>query len=212
MPQNSLIQIISQYKKDPFLKEQFEGSAGAWENYTVEQHAIAVMTQFEKYFSGQSLPLDMSEENFLHILALHDIGKPLAILEGSKKFQHHHNSKIIQETLTTGNWPKKLINIAVSLVGYDPVGQYLKTNELAPSVEQIKLMAKLAEADLLEYFDLLLIYYQCDIASYTQNAMIDGIYPGTIAFDYLFNFNNKHNKLSFAPDTQIKIDKLRSAL
>lgn len=69
--------LVEALKTDPKLAHLFESDAGLLEGYTIEEHTLFVLHQFERYFSREALP-DMKVETFRLLLALHDIGKPLA--------------------------------------------------------------------------------------------------------------------------------------
>lgn len=80
--------LVGLFTKDWGL--DYEADAGVWEGYTIRQHTLMVMGQFEKYFSHSSLPANMDRNLFRATLALHDIGKPEAIRMGGKHLQHEY--------------------------------------------------------------------------------------------------------------------------
>ena len=72
--------LVALFERD-FAKE-FASDAGVWQGYSVKQHTLMVMGQFEKYYGNITLPANIDKNFFRVILALHDIGVPAAIREG----------------------------------------------------------------------------------------------------------------------------------
>ena len=123
------------------LKKQYSDiynqDAGVREGYTLEQHTLMVMKQFEKYFGDKDLPSGVDKNIFRLILALHDIGKPEAISRGGKHLQHRYTQKYIQSLFRHLGIDEKHTNLALVLVSGDPIGKYLTSRMDAGETRRI---------------------------------------------------------------------------
>ena len=74
-----------------FMKEVFPEPYAkvmeVWEKYTLERHTLMVLGQFEKYFSKTVLPASLKNSHFRLFLAIYDLGKPEAEIDGDKSKQ-----------------------------------------------------------------------------------------------------------------------------
>jgi len=189
------------------LEKQFpniyEQGTDVWEGYTLEQHTLMVMKQFEKYFSDKILPANIDKDNFRLILALHDIGKPEAIAKGGKHLQHEYTQQYVQKLFDKLEIDKNHTNSAVVLTSEDSMGRYIsnKTNALdtKTTIEDMAVKAGIPAED---FFELLCTYYKADAGSYTENA------EGFKSLDSLFEFDEENRKLNFSSRIQDKIDQL----
>lgn len=203
--------LVEYFKRD--LGKQFTASAGVWQGHTVEQHTVMVLTQFEKYFSLTMLPSNFDKNTFRVILALHDIGVADAIEDGTRRGmnlreakkwgQHRYTRQLMEPALRRLEFSKKEIEVALALISGDPIGQYLKDGGGQKTCEIIKRMADEAGMKVLDFFELLLVFYMVDAGSYTQDA------GGPKALDRLFKFDHKNKRMSFARETADKIKQLR---
>ena len=69
-------------KRHPHI---YSGDVGVWEGYTLKEHTLMVLNQYEKYFGDKKLPGNLDHRVMRVALALHDIGKPEAVKIGSKQ-------------------------------------------------------------------------------------------------------------------------------
>ncbi len=193
-----LIIILEQLYPDTYEK-----SVGVWEKYTLKQHTLMVMGQFEKYFSCKDLPLDFNREIFRLFLALHDIGKPMAISKEGKHLQHKYTQEYISKLFKELGIDSKHFNLVMSLVSSDPIGGYLteKLDE-EKTKEVVRQMAECAGVNARDFFKLLCIYYKVDAGSYTENA------GGLKSLDHLFVFDEDNRELNFAINIQHKMDRI----
>lgn len=183
--------------------EVYKQGTDVWEGYTLEQHTLMVMKQFEKYFSDKTLPAGINKNNFRLILALHDIGKPEAIAKGGKHLQHEYTQQYVQQLFGELEIDKKHTDLALILISGDPMGKYVSNRANALDTRTaIENMAIEAEIPVEDFFELLCIYYKSDAGSYTENA------GGLRSLDDLFEFDEENRKLDFAPHIQNKIDQL----
>jgi hypothetical protein len=186
---------------------RFEADAGVWEKYTVGEHTLMMMRQFERYFNCNILPECLSCGVFRLMLALHDIGKSDAIENGDKNMQHKYTLQIMQNVFEKYDIAKAQSKIVYALVDTDALGGYIRGRvSLDDAAEQIKNSALCAEMEIEDFFNLLSIFYRCDAGSYTLDA------GGKESLDYLFIFDREISLLSFAPDTLAKIQRLESIL
>jgi CRISPR/Cas system-associated endonuclease Cas3-HD len=182
---------------------EYAADSGVWEKYTIEQHTRMVMTQYDKYFSKEDLPLEISPAFFKVILALHDIGKPEAIRSGGKHLQHEFTSKIIVQILPELGFGKRETNIALAMVTNDYIGSIIKGGSIESNAEAIRVLAKEKELPSKELLELMLILYQVDAGSYTEDA------GGLPSLDRLFVFDSKNCVMSLSSEPLEKVDKLR---
>lgn len=199
--------LVSLFEKD--FRNEFNASGiyiGLWEGYSLKQHTLMVLNQFEKYFAHKKLPVDFDTNLFRVILTLHDIGKPEAIRNEGKHNQHKYTLRIVEPVLNGLGFDKRDINIALSLIGGDPVGKYVKFGGLEENAIKLKEMADKTELLNEDFLSLLLVYYKVDAGSYTLDA------GGFKSLDRLFIFDRKNQELRFAPDTAAKVEQLKTRL
>jgi len=200
-------QKFSPQKLVSLLEKQYPNTykqgVGVWENYTLEQHTLMVMRQFEKYFGDKSLPSDVDKNIFRLILALHDIGKPEAISRGGKHLQHEYTQEYIRSLFKSLGVDERHTDLALALVSGDPIGKYLTGRiDAVETRKVIEGMASAAKIPIDEFFELLCDYYKLDAGSYTENA------GGLRSLDNLFNFDEENHNLNFATNIQVKINQL----
>ena len=129
--------LVALFEKD--FKREFSSNAGVWEKYTIKQHTLMVLKQFDKYFNSIQLPLGIPHKFFRVMLVLHDIGKPEAIVRGGKQLQYEYTKRLMIPILSELKYTDQEINIATALVSADPIGSYLaKHNSAQKSAEIIR--------------------------------------------------------------------------
>ncbi|KKR20010.1 MAG: hypothetical protein UT48_C0024G0007 [Parcubacteria group bacterium GW2011_GWE2_39_37] len=184
----------------------YQQSVGVKQGYTLEQHTIMALRQFEKYFAGKPLPSGVDQNLFRLILGVHDLGKPEAVVKGKKSLQHEYTEPHVQELFNKLGIDKKHTDLALALVSGDPLGKYLndkKNVSILDTRSAVEVMAHRAGMPVEEFFELLCIYYKSDAGSYGKNA--GGL---TTSLDKLFIFDEDNHELKFAPHIQEKVDKL----
>jgi ADP-ribosylglycohydrolase/HEAT repeat protein len=187
--ENAAARIIAILKEDASMKTLFEASSGVREEkerpdlYTIEAHTLRVIRQFEKYFSRKKLPDGVDLGFMLLVFVFHDIGKPLAVQAGDKRWQHEFTRSVIEgaAAMLPADFREK-IGLALAIIDGDPLGEYLKIagKKKVPeeevraarseAVEELKRSAAAANMDLLDFLTLLIPYYQSDLGSYTEDA------------------------------------------
>ena len=193
-----LVDLIAKEYPNTYNKD-----AGLWEKYTIRQHTLMVMHQFEKYFGSRPLPGNIKTSYFRLFLALHDIGKPKAIASGGKHLQHQYTAPMVKEIFNKLEIDELHTNLAVTLVTGDPIGKYIRGKISVAETKKIILEnAKLVGLETLAFFELQLIAYKVDAGSYTEDA------GGKYSLDKLFDFNSDAKTLAFSKKIQQKIDLL----
>ncbi|GAI77516.1 unnamed protein product [marine sediment metagenome] len=162
--------LITLFEKD--LGKIFNTDSGVREKYSVKRHTLMVIGQFEKYFANQELPAGMSKNFFRTFLALHDIGKSEAIKKtGDKHNQHRYTSKIMSSVLSQLNFSDEEVSVAVALVFGDVIGGYIRDHYSGKkATEELAKMADDAGLPFYDFLKLLLVFYQADAGSYTEDA------------------------------------------
>lgn len=196
-PEKLILLIEKQYPNT------YKQGVGVWEGYTLEEHTLMVMRQFEKYFGDKDLPSGIDKNMFRLILALHDVGKPEALSKGGKHLQHEYTQRYIKSLFEALGIDEKHTGLALMLASGDPIGKYLRSRMNAMQTRTaIEEMAKEAKMEIDEFFELLCIYYKLDAGSYTENA------GGLRSLDDLFDFDEANHNLNFAPHVQSRISQL----
>jgi hypothetical protein len=188
------------------LSREFLGylnaNVGVQQSFTLRAHTLCVMDCFEKHFA-QRPGLDARERGLFRLfLALHDIGKPLAIKAGDKRWQHRFTVDILMRT--RGFYPVNDAEFAdwIALVDGDPLGAYLKGEMGAAAAgEQVRKMASRSSLPFTEFCRRLMMYYQCDVSAYTRRAGLMGALDGLFEWDASgeIRFDPERELLVFAP-------------
>ena len=84
--------IINICKIVPDLEELYNVQV---RHYTIKEHTMNVLNQFEKYFSNSFSEIEI--DVFRLFLLLHDIGKPIAHKKGNRDNQYSETIRIISE-------------------------------------------------------------------------------------------------------------------
>jgi len=138
-------------------------------HYTLFDHTVLVYTQYLKY--KWSLLPEKFKDLFKTFLLLHDVGKPIAFAKGNKDNQYKYTQEILRRVWRKTNFSVEELEIALALSSGDPIGEYFQGKIAA--VETTTLLSELAikaNIDIQSFFNLFMIYYQCDISSYTGDA------------------------------------------
>lgn len=152
----------------PLINYWFEKSIGGPDRLNLKAHTLAVLANYIEYFNGKQ-SLFSKEAVFLLFLALHDIGKPRAVLLESKTKQHEYTISIIDELASYLPASEDEIEQIKNLLNGDPIGHYLNPvycNTLEETMSVIEEMAVNLRVSPKELWPTLIIYYQCDAAGY----------------------------------------------
>lgn len=172
--------ITSICERVPALEELYDAQV---RHYTIKEHTINVLNQFEKYFANHFSEIEI--EVFRLFLLLHDIGKPIAHKKGNRDNQYSETIRIIAENKQELNLSDNDFLLFKALLSADSLGLYMQDKiSLEDTYFKIKEQSNLSKFDVKSFFYLLSVYYQCDVASYTKDA------GGLKYLEYLFSYQN----------------------
>jgi hypothetical protein len=138
-------------------------------HYTLESHTLLVCNVFERYFSrsyNEPIPIELIRS----LLILHDIGKTDAFTEGNKNNQYEHTKTIIKRIWTKLPYSATDLSILLALLDGDYLGEYFQTRINVNIVAQhLKSLSNTCGLSPIRFFNIYMIYYQCDIAAYTAD-------------------------------------------
>lgn len=171
--------VIELLEQDPELAKLYALWSGVGEGYTVKEHTLRVLEVFMREF----LPLPKVEylfstfgitwQEFVFFLALHDIGKGVAVREGKGR---DFKSKEFAETAPVftrvaemcGLDPKKC-RYFLALLENDPIGQAVikgRDAVIANAADQIRQGAYKAEVNPEEFLWVQTLFHAIDASSY----------------------------------------------
>jgi hypothetical protein len=166
------IKVIDFLCQDQELKTLFEQDAGVSENYTIREHTERVYGVFDEqlpFFEpaiAQIKSLDVVRL-MKFSLALHDIGKPIAIREKSKRDQHEFTVPILYGQLEKSGFRSEEAQFLEALMGHDELGRFIKGRAvLDETVEFFKNRSRESGLALQDFFLAQVFYYTVDAASY----------------------------------------------
>jgi len=160
--------LLAILKKHPELSYWYNQSIGGPDKLTLEEHTQAVITNYLHYFKGKQSLFD-NEKEFVLFLALHDIGKPKAILLGNKHLQHEQSIIIVNKIRDILPIETNSVERVKHLINGDVIGPYLDPRysvSLEETLQEVKKMAGSIGLTAGQLFPSLLIYYQVDAGSY----------------------------------------------
>jgi len=195
--------LTSLFEKD--FDKELNADSGVREKYSIKRHSLMVMGQFEKYFSKSELPAGMNRSFFRTFLALHDIGKADAIKKtGNKHNQHRYTVAIMGSVLSQLDFSEQEVRIALALVSEDAIGGYIRGHcSGKEATEELEKMADDVGLPFYDFLKLILIFYQVDAGSYTEDA------GGLKSLDHLFVFDTGKGRMDFSVNVAAKVDQLK---
>ena len=194
----SIISLLNLMDKQ--FPNMYNQDVGVFEGYTLYEHTFMVLSQFEKYYCDKILPGKFNKDVFRLFLALHDIGKPIAVYVGDLKLQHQYSSEYITILFEFLQISLDETRALMSILNFD-LGDYLRGRvSIEQTRESLIQLALNASMSLNESFELIVLYFKVDAGSYTENA--GGIY----SLDNLFVFDEESLQINLASEVQSKID------
>jgi hypothetical protein len=198
--------LLRVLEESPYMNTLYKSDSGVKERYSLEQHTGMVMNQFEKYFADSwSSPL-ISRNHMRMILALHDLGKPLAKqVTGSTADQHEYTLKFVPPILEGMNFGEKEAEIVTAMIDQDFLGEFFQGKKAANVTAQlIKDKAQELGVQTRDLMDIARVFYICDAGSYTTDA------GGRASLDKLFTFQSADGVVTaqFSPETQARFNTL----
>ncbi len=205
-PAHTADDVIRLFSKD--FGHLFMQSAGTIQGYTLGKHTRLVLNQFHKYFKKTTYPEGIDNVFFETLLALHDIGKPDAHIAGEVENQYEYHLVYFQEILPRLGFTEKQIAVAKSLIGGDPIREYLYKNRTGADSAVVSITAKAAEAGMVvkDFWFMLKLMWMCDAGSYTVDA------GGHAELDRMFEFEPDEGEMNLAPHIQKYFDVLEQKL
>ncbi len=231
--------IVSYFKSDPENGKYYGYDSGVWQGYTLEQHTLMMMGQFDRYFASDFKSPLLSIGQFRVMLALHDIGKPAAVealgSEEGRKKQAEYTVKIIPEALEHLDFDEKTKALITAIPTRDLMGALLKkhTNpekqteavkrgrviEPAEAARRVVEIAEEIGVDPAELFELYYVYFLSDASSYTHDADPDMSPPPDPKkhedLDHLFVIDRKGGEvgsISLIPELEERVNITRELL
>jgi hypothetical protein len=224
-------EIVDYLKQNPEFGEYYSHDSGVWQNYTLEEHTLMVMGQFDRYFSDEFESDLISKGQFKLMLALHDVGKPLAVaLYDDRSRQHETTLEIIPVALEDLEMDEKTKRLITAIPTQDIMGKFLKKhknverdkNKVVISVEEaeskVRELADYLEVPPSDLFDLLYMYFLSDTSSYTHDANPGMGEPPSERhedLDHLFVIDRSSEKkgvIKLIPELEEKVSALRESL
>lgn len=182
--------ISKLYIAVPELTELYKAKV---RHYTVEAHTLNVLNQFEVYFANHFN--EMNIETFRLLLLLHDIGKSVAYKKGNRSNQYFETTGIITKHQRDLNISDENFQLFKALLSNDSLGMYMQEKiDVESAYKEICQTSSQTSFDTPKFFYLLSVYYQCDVASYTEDA--GGLKYLEHLFEYkdgckIYDYNNK---------------------
>ena len=173
-------QIVKAAMRTPGFKELFEGDAGVWEKFSVQQHTETVLRVFDENYADKLpatiLPLMRTA------LLVHDIGKAEAAANHDKRNQKRYNVPRARDFMRLNGIDDKTQNLIIAMIGD---GADLTTNWAVRHFEGAEktldifcrktmidyLGNNASEQDVAGFKNLLLTLQTCDSAAYTDMAL-----------------------------------------
>ncbi|GGW61418.1 PIN domain-containing protein [Winogradskyella epiphytica] len=181
-------------------------------HYIIKEHTLNVYNQFQLYFI-EKFPESKIEE-FITFLLLHDIGKSISYKNGNRYNQYHDSFNEIQKHKSELNISDDNLVFYNALLRTSSIGRYMENKiPLEDIFSLIVEESKKTKIQLRDFFYLLSVYYQCDVASYTKDA------GGLPYLEHLFEYENglksycsKTNLLVFSAIFQERYNRLYSRI
>lgn len=173
--------LLDELGRHPDFGAALRAPVGVQVSFTLRTHTLRVLDCYEKHFAQRPGVSRRERGLFRLFLALHDIGKPLAIEAGDKRWQHRFTIDLLRQTRASYPISDREFADWIALVDGDPLGAFLKGEiEAAPAADTIRKMAARSSCAPGDYFKQLVMYYQCDVSSYTRRAglmkTLDGLF------------------------------------
>jgi len=196
-PRHGADDVIRLFAKD--FGYLFAQSAGTIQGYTLGQHTRMVLKQYHKYFKHTVFPAGLDNVFFETVLALHDIGKPEAVKADNVDDQYSYHLAYFRQILPKLGFSAAEITVASSLIGSDPIREYLYKNRTEPSAAAAAIISKAAAAgmSIKDYWFLLKLMWMCDAGSYTVDA------GGHAELDRMFEFEPDDGEMNLAPHMKV---------
>jgi hypothetical protein len=167
--------LINVLSTDPEIETLFAAATGLKSIPTIREHTLRVFKVFERQwrFLEEKLPATgmtadaRLKKLFRFTVALHDIGKGIAIDIGDRSRQLEYTNVIFREQLRAAGFNESEARLALALI-YGPIFGDLADGHMTPelAVKKIREQAKRSRLTPLQYATLRGFFFTCDAASY----------------------------------------------
>lgn len=158
--------VLRFLREDPLLEMLLTESAGVWEEYTIVAHTGHVFDTLD----GQRRfhAVDERRAGLLKlIVALHDIGKPLAVHSGDKHRQHLFTMALVEPVMASLGLEPEERALAAALIDNDVLGDVLKERcTVEEGRREIARLARRAGLGDAAFFSLLTLFFTADAGAY----------------------------------------------
>lgn len=164
--------IIERLEQDDEIRKLYAKSSGVWEGYSVKQHTLMAYDLFKEQLPKFKLDSIYYPEVYLpHFLkfavAVHDVGKGLAVEAGSKALQHEYTIPLVEKIMKRIGFSAKEIIVAKTIIGNDVLGDLMKgTISVDEAFKQLSDLAKIVNMSPGDYFRVQSFFYTIDAGSY----------------------------------------------
>lgn len=160
--------LMDQLKAHGDFQNLYSQYNEAVKKITIEEHTRDVFRQF--LIETHHAPLDRRILKIMPVtIALHDIGKPLAISAGNRDSQHLFTVPIMESFLKENGWDSLDIKRSLALVSFTGFGQVLKKEKTAFMVAQeINKLARELEMTPKEFYLAKRAFFLADAGAYQQ--------------------------------------------
>jgi hypothetical protein len=174
--------LIEELKKEPALNRLYCLSAGVGEGYSIEEHTRMVLDSFFKEFAPKAevqdllVKCNLTTHQFAFFLALHDIGKGLAVQEipvnckTRKELEHKYTIEKM-ETFCNQWGLQDQLPLFKGLLHDDAIGDYLKINgpwysDANNAAKPLSAAASETGLDRDLFFKIKVLFHKIDAGSY----------------------------------------------
>ncbi len=202
-------ELLESLEKSPFIKGLYEGDVGVSEGYTLKEHTKMVMGQYEKYFKDRWTSPLVSQQGFRLMLALHDLGKPLAVqITGSRAAQHEYTMKFLPKIIESSGINPREAEILIAIANQDYIGEHIQGHlDTKTAAKNIKDLAADTGVPVNQLFELFKMYYMSDAGAYTEDA------GGKSSLDRLFVFQQDGiRQMRLSDEPQAKLEEINRLL
>lgn len=165
---HEFVLLLGELKKDPLLAEMLKGFNEKEKGLRIEDHVIDVFNQYlkeKKRYVLNPLLIDILPIT----IALHDIGKPLAIQNGNRDSQHLYTIPMLETLLKKHHFSRRQIETSKALIMYTGFGDLAKNQknsfEVAKDIYQISESLGLSSRD---FYIAKKLFYTADAGAYSQ--------------------------------------------
>lgn len=164
-------QLLHQLKQRPELEHLYSelNENTDTKKISIEAHTRDVFKQFLIESKSQT-PISPGLLKVLPMtIALHDIGKPLAIRAGQRDLQHVYTAPMVRTLLKENGWPPVDIEKCIALITFSGFGDLLKSQKSVFDVLlEIHQISRQLNVRPIDFFNAKKAFYLSDAGAYEQ--------------------------------------------